>query len=117
MVDKQPPADWLYSLDEMMAQMPVVAERGWVSAPLTYGSLLLGVYAPRGEDPQEPHEQDEVYVVIRGRGTFINGDDRKAFGPGDLLFVPANVVHRFVEFSDDLALWVVFYGPEGGENP
>jgi hypothetical protein len=32
-----------------------------------------------------------------------------------VLFVPADVEHRFEEFSDDLALWVVFYGPEGGE--
>ena len=35
--------------------------------------------------------------------------------PGDLLFVPAGVVHRFEEFTDDLAVWVIFYGPEGGE--
>ena len=38
------------------------------------------------------------------------------FGPGDLLFVPAGVEHRFEEFSDDLAVWVVFYGPDGGEQ-
>jgi hypothetical protein len=31
--------------------------------------------------------------------------------------VPAGVVHRFEDFSDDLAVWVVFYGPEGGEIP
>lgn len=35
--------------------------------------------------------------------------------PGDLLFVPAGVVHRFEEFTDDFATWVMFYGPEGGE--
>jgi mannose-6-phosphate isomerase-like protein (cupin superfamily) len=107
----------LFSLDAMMAQMPGAQERGWVSVPLTYGSLMLGVYAPRGEDPQQPHDQDEVYVVMRGTGSFVNGSDRKPFGPGDLLFVPAGVVHRFENLSDDLALWVVFYGPDGGENP
>ena len=117
MTDKQPPADWLFSLDAMMARMPGAEIKGWSPAPLKYASLLLGAYAPRGEDPQEPHEQDEVYVVMRGSGSFVNGDERKAFGPGDLLFVPANVMHRFEDFSDDLALWVIFYGPEGGENP
>jgi hypothetical protein len=34
-----------------------------------------------------------------------------------MLFVPAGVVHRFEDFSDDLAIWVMFYGPEGGEEP
>jgi mannose-6-phosphate isomerase-like protein (cupin superfamily) len=46
---------------------------------------------------------------------FLNGNTRHAFGPGDLLFVPAGVVHRFEDFTDDLAVWVIFYGPEGGE--
>ena len=37
------------------------------------------------------------------------------FGPGDCLFAAAGEVHRFEQFSDDLAVWVFFYGPEGGE--
>ena len=37
--------------------------------------------------------------------------------PGDFLFVPAGVEHRFEGFTDDLAVWVVFYGPDGGERP
>ena len=73
------------------------------------------LYAPRGQDPQTPHTRDEVYVVVAGRGQFRNGERRHPFGPGDVLFVPAGVVHRFEEFSDDLAVWVFFYGPEGGE--
>ena len=40
---------------------------------------------------------------------------RHQFGPGDALFVPADVEHRFEEFSDDLSMWVVFWGPAGGE--
>ena len=60
-------------------------------------------------------QNDEVYVVVEGRGQFRNGDTRHPFGPGDLLFVPAGVVHRFEDFTDDLAVWVIFYGPEGGE--
>lgn len=82
-----------------------------------HGSLSIELYAPRGSDPQSPHRQDEVYVVARGMGMFVNGQHRAPFGPGDLLFVPAGVTHCFEEFSDDLAVWVVFYGPEGGEVP
>ena len=81
-----------------------------------HGSLSVELYAPRGVDAQTPHRRDEVYVVVRGEGWFVNGPDRHRFGPGDLLFVAAGVGHRFEDFTDDLAAWVVFYGPEGGER-
>lgn len=84
---------------------------------LEHGTLELGMYAPREIDPQSPHTRDELYVVMRGSGWFLNGRERHAFAPGDALFVPAGQEHRFEEFSDDLALWVMFYGPEGGELP
>jgi mannose-6-phosphate isomerase-like protein (cupin superfamily) len=77
--------------------------------------LLLGLYAPRGTDPQSPHTQDEVYVVVAGTGEFVRGSEAVSFGPGDALFVPAGLEHRFANFSDDFSAWVVFYGPEGGE--
>ena len=80
-----------------------------------HGTLSVELYAPRGTDPQTPHTRDEVYVVIEGRGTFLNGGERHPFERGDMLFVAAGVEHRFEEFSDDLAVWVFFYGPEGGE--
>lgn len=82
---------------------------------LEHGTLELGLYAPKRTDPQTPHTRDELYVVMRGSGWFRNGPDRVAFGPGDVLFVPAHREHRFEEFTDDLAVWVMFYGPPGGE--
>ncbi|HEU4405892.1 MAG TPA: cupin domain-containing protein [Polyangiaceae bacterium] len=84
---------------------------------LTHGSLEVRFYAPRGSDPQEPHERDEVYVIASGRGRFVRGGERVPFEPGDVLFVRAGVRHRFEEFDDDFATWVFFYGPEGGEAP
>jgi len=81
-----------------------------------HGSLDVELYAPRGSDPQEPHSRDEIYVVAKGTGTFWDGEQRTQFQPGDLLFVAANRSHRFENFSDDLAVWVMFYGPEGGEK-
>jgi mannose-6-phosphate isomerase-like protein (cupin superfamily) len=80
-----------------------------------HGALVVEIYAPRGADLQIPHTRDEVYVVAAGTGTFFDGEDRRPFVPGDLLFVPAGVPHRFEDFTDDFAVWVVFYGPEGGE--
>jgi mannose-6-phosphate isomerase-like protein (cupin superfamily) len=84
---------------------------------MRHGSLEVRFYAPRGSDPQTPHDRDEIYVVVNGTGWFRRNDERHKFKPGDFLFVPANAVHRFEDFSDDLELWVVFYGPEGGEQP
>jgi mannose-6-phosphate isomerase-like protein (cupin superfamily) len=80
-----------------------------------HGSLVVEVYAPRGSDPQNPHTRDEVYFIAAGSGEFVCGDSRRQFGPTDLLFVEAGVNHRFENFTDDLAVWVLFYGPEGGE--
>lgn len=80
------------------------------------GSLSVEVYAPRGRDPQKPHTRDEVYIVVEGSGTFLCADAREPFGPGDFLFAPAGVPHSFQDFSDDLTVWVIFYGPEGGEK-
>lgn len=80
------------------------------------GSLCVKLYAPRGRDPQEPHAQDEVYVVARGTGTFWDGEARRPVEPGTLLFVAAGRPHRFEDFTADFATWVLFYGPEGGER-
>ena len=79
------------------------------------GSLRIKLYAPKGTDPQTPHRQDEVYVVARGRGVFWDGADNRAVEPGTFLFVGAGMPHRFEDFTDDFAVWVMYYGPDGGE--
>ena len=103
------------TLAQARAEMPGPYKDNYV-VPLRHGTLELGLYAPRGQDPQTPHARDELYIVMRGTGWFRNGAMRHRFAPGDALFVPARVEHRFEQFSDDLELWVVFYGPEGGEG-
>jgi mannose-6-phosphate isomerase-like protein (cupin superfamily) len=103
-----------FTAAELQRQLPGPAGQRFAVA-LERGSLSIELYAPRGSDPQQPHTRDEVYVVVSGRGEFVNGAERHAFAPGDLLFVAAGVEHRFEQFSDDLAVWVVFYGPEGGD--
>ena len=80
-----------------------------------HGSLVVKLYTPRGKDPQTPHSRDEVYVVAQGGGEFVCDGARQAFAEHDVLFAAAGVEHRFENFSDDFAVWVFFYGPEGGE--
>jgi Cupin domain len=103
------------TLAQGLARMPG-PDRDQYDVLLRHGTLELGYYAPRGIDDQTPHTRDEVYVVAEGSGWFRNGPNRHRFAKGDVLFVPARVEHRFEEFSGDLALWVMFYGPEGGEK-
>ncbi|WP_420595746.1 cupin domain-containing protein [Deinococcus sp.] len=81
------------------------------------GTFSAELYAPRGQDFQTPHLKDEVYLVISGSGTYFCEGERRPFGPGDLLFAAAGQEHHFENFSDDFAVWVIFYGPDGGEKP
>jgi mannose-6-phosphate isomerase-like protein (cupin superfamily) len=83
---------------------------------LEHGTLELGFYQPGKVDPQQPHDRDEVYIIQNGSGFFVSGNTRQPFEPGEALFVPAGVEHRFEDFSDDFAAWVIFYGPPGGEH-
>jgi mannose-6-phosphate isomerase-like protein (cupin superfamily) len=84
---------------------------------LQRGTLDIKLAIPNPPNEQTPHEQDELYVVIRGRGVLVHDDKRNPFDSGDILFVAAGVEHCYEDFSDDLALWRIFYGRRGGEIP
>jgi mannose-6-phosphate isomerase-like protein (cupin superfamily) len=110
--------DWVLSLAKARSTPLDPGRRS--SLLLAHGTMSLRFYAPNTVDPQTPHDQDEIYVVVSGHGTVVSGPSEdtltsKAFGPGDAIFVPAGNVHRFVEFTDDLQTWVIFWGPVGGE--
>ncbi len=105
---------WRVRLADALKQLPGPGGDRFVKV-LEHGTLEVEIYAPRGTDPQKPHTRDELYVVMSGSGEFRNGSAIDRFGPGDVLFVPAFSEHRFENFTDDLVVWVMFYGPEGGE--
>jgi mannose-6-phosphate isomerase-like protein (cupin superfamily) len=100
---------------------------------MQHGSMELRWYAPQGNDPQLPHDRDELYIIVSGHGLFMRAEEAVPFGedramilggaqrvavrPGDVLFVPAGTEHRFESISADFGAWMVFYGPEGGEHP
>ncbi len=87
---------------------------------LAHGTMSVELYAPGsnadGRDRQRPHAQDELYVVQRGQADLHVGGQVLTARVGDVLFVPAGVAHRFDSFSPDFAVWVIFYGPQGGER-
>lgn len=102
------------TLNAMQARIPGLDGQRFAEA-LRHGSMSVELYAPQGHDPQQPHRQDELYVVVSGHGTFLRDQERIPFQAGDVLFVPAGMLHRFEQFSDDFQTWVIFWGPRGGE--
>jgi mannose-6-phosphate isomerase-like protein (cupin superfamily) len=102
-------------LDEALSKGP--PPPGALALPIfSHGSLAVELYTPVEHDPQTPHSRDEVYFVVRGNGLFFDGERRHPVEVGSFIFVAAGEVHRFEDFSSDFAVWVAFYGPEGGES-
>ncbi|HEV3316763.1 MAG TPA: cupin domain-containing protein [Candidatus Angelobacter sp.] len=82
----------------------------------SHGTLEVEIYKPEKVDLQKPHTRDEVYVISTGTGEFVCGNEKEFVATGDVLFVPAGMDHRFLNFTDNFSAWVFFYGPEGGEK-
>jgi mannose-6-phosphate isomerase-like protein (cupin superfamily) len=61
-------------------------------------------------DPQSPHHQDELYYVVRGRGRFRAAGEDTEISAGSLLFVAAEVDHRFYDIEEELSV-LVFFAP------
>ena len=107
-------------LKTALAHLPLPAtstwpEGVWDKTMFEHGTMSVIVFTPRGQDYQTTHAQDELYIVMKGSGTLLIADMPHAFGEGAVLFVPANTQHRFVEFTEDLITWAIFWGPKGGE--
>jgi mannose-6-phosphate isomerase-like protein (cupin superfamily) len=81
------------------------------------GSLEVKLSRPLPPNQQSPHAQDELYIITRGRGVLLHDGKRESVQAGDCVFIAAGIEHRFEDFGADLAVWVVFYGPPGGELP
>jgi len=77
--------------------------------------LEIGVYVLVAPEPdrQQPHEEDEVYVVLEGSGVLEVEGTATPLDEGMALFVPAHAEHRFTAY-EHLALLVIFNGPHSG---
>ena len=95
-------------------QLDSIANAGRAGRPYTeflrVPAMSAGVYVlPAGaNDPQQPHTEDELYIVLRGRARIRVGEEDAAVGPGDAVFVAAGVVHRFHSIEEDLSVLVLF---------
>jgi mannose-6-phosphate isomerase-like protein (cupin superfamily) len=77
--------------------------------------LEIGVYVLVAPEPdrQQPHEEDEVYIVLEGSGVLEVEGVTTSLTEGMALFVAAGAEHRFTAY-EQLALLVVFNGPHSG---
>lgn len=77
-------------------------------------NMSVGLYAlDAGDaDPQSPHAQDEVYLVVSGRASITVGLETTEVARGSVVYVPAGVAHKFHHISEDLRVVVVFSPPE-----
>jgi mannose-6-phosphate isomerase-like protein (cupin superfamily) len=79
---------------------------------LHVSSMSAGVYelGVGEEDKQQPHTEDELYYIVAGRAMLLVGDEDIPVTVGSMVFVPANVVHRFHAITDPMTI-VVFFAP------
>ena len=63
-------------------------------------------------DEQEPHDQDEIYYVVKGKSDFTVNDETVAIKPGDILYVKKFATHLFSNITEDLSLLVIFAPPD-----
>ncbi len=99
-----------FNLQDLIAQAAETDQR--YLEFLRVPSMSMGLYnlPASGEDLQSPHNQDEVYYVIRGKAVLrINQHEQPAL-PGALLFVPAHAPHKFIHIEEELQL-LVFFAP------
>jgi mannose-6-phosphate isomerase-like protein (cupin superfamily) len=73
-------------------------------------SAVLYVLAAGATDTQSPHREDEMYYIVRGRALFRAGDQDREISTGSVLFVGAEVEHRFYNITEELVL-LVFFAP------
>ncbi len=89
----------------------------WVEH-LRTADLSVGTYVipAGGSDPQQPHTEDEIYVVAAGRAVLAGPQQSIEVAPGSVVFVAAGEQHRFEQVAEELILIVVFGPAEGSRE-
>ena len=100
------------SFDVSSAQRRLAAESGGYEIVHESPGLEVGVYVLVAPEPdrQQPHDDDEVYFVLEGRGTLEVEGREVALAEGEAVFVPARAEHRFTSY-ELLSLLVIFTRP------
>lgn len=102
----------LFEMSDLLAQQ-AQSGRSYLEF-LRVPSMSLGMYVlPAGSvDPQQPHNEDEVYYVVAGKGMIEVDGESRPVQPGSTVFVAAHAPHQFHSIEEDLSLLVFFAPPE-----
>lgn len=75
-------------------------------------ALSVGLYVlpAGGTDPQQPHSEDEVYYIVRGRGQIMVAGEHRTVEAGSVVYVQAHAEHRFHDITEDMHI-LVFFAP------
>jgi mannose-6-phosphate isomerase-like protein (cupin superfamily) len=106
-----------FEVDDVIAAR---AGRGHVYEDEIRSDLLsvgLATWPAGTEDTQQPHTEDEVYHVVRGRARIVVAGEARSVGPGSVVFVATGVEHRFVDVEEDLHVLVFWAPPRRSRRP
>ena len=98
-----------HTVEILRAKERLAAQGGGYEIVHESPGLELGVYVLVAPEPdrQQPHEYDEIYVVLEGLGTLEVEGELIEMHEGQATFVPAGADHRFVGY-EQLAVLVIF---------
>jgi mannose-6-phosphate isomerase-like protein (cupin superfamily) len=90
----------------------LVAGNGGYEIVHSSPGLEVGVYVLVAPEPdhQQPHDDDELYVVLEGRGVLTVEGEETPLTEGQAAFVPAGADHRFTGY-EGLSVLVIFSKP------
>ena len=75
-------------------------------------AMSLGLYTLKADatDPQSPHNEDEAYYIVSGRGKILVADEDRDVQPGSIIYVAKHLPHKFHSISEDIHI-LVFFAP------
>lgn len=100
----------IFAVDELKQQQGLTQNKYLEFLRVPAMSAGLYVLAAGGNDPQKPHREAEMYCVVRGRARFCAGDEDREVSAGSVIFVAAEVEHRFYDIVEELVV-LVFFAP------
>ena len=103
-----------FTIKECLEKLPLPPDDIWqegiyFTTAFKRKDVSLEFFAPRGNDYQTMHEEDEFYFIVSGSGELIIGSEKFTCKVGDSFFVSAKTSHHFENFTEDFAVWAVFF--------
>ena len=99
-----------FEVEQLRQRQVATGERWQEFLRVDAHSMGLYLLPAGGEDPQQPHSEDEVYYIVSGRGQIRVGNEDRAVQAGSIVYVAKTVEHRFHTIEEDLQI-LVFFAP------